>query len=80
MQYDAKNPEDYLDVFDGNWRREKLQMLRTVIQRKATDLTAPTNYKLLSYGDNRGLIFHRNAPKDFVSLYVGNASKVDPDS
>ncbi|WP_425390476.1 DUF1801 domain-containing protein [Ekhidna sp.] len=35
-------------------------------------------YKMLSYADNKGVIFQLNAQKNYVALYVGNASKVDP--
>ena len=34
---------------------------------------------MLSYSDHKGPIFHLNAQKNYVSLYVGDAKKVDPD-
>lgn len=34
---------------------------------------------MLSYSDERGIIFGLNAQKHYVSLYVGDANKIDTD-
>ena len=34
---------------------------------------------MLGYGKGQDFVFHLNAQKGYVSLYCGNASKIDPD-
>ena len=79
MQYDVKTPTEYMNALADDWRREKLQALRNLIKKNAPDLTEGINYKMLSYSTNSGPVFHLNAQKNYVSLYVGNIEKVDPD-
>lgn len=79
MQYEAKTPEEYISMLDKDWRLEKLEQLRSMIRSKASDIKEGINYKMLSFSDNRGNIFHLNAQKNYVSLYVGNANKIDAD-
>jgi uncharacterized protein YdhG (YjbR/CyaY superfamily) len=79
MQYDVLTPKQYLATLDDDWRREKLESLRSLILSAAPDLVEAINYKMLSYSDEKGIIFHLNAQKNYVSLYVGDAKKVDPD-
>lgn len=31
MQYDAKNAEEYLNMIEDDWRKEKLLMIRQMI-------------------------------------------------
>lgn len=79
MQYHVQTPVEYLESLDPDWRRETLEELRSIIMSCAPDLTEGISYGMLSYGDERGLVFGLNAQKNYVSLYVGNARKVDPD-
>ena len=79
MQYDVTSPEEYLDVLEKDWRKEKLGQIRAIIQSAAPHLKEGINYKMLSYSDEKGVVFHLNAQKHYVSLYVGNSKKVDPD-
>ena len=79
MQYDVQTPEEYLQALNHDWRRETLLELRSIIKSCAPDLTEGISYGMLSYRDERGLVFGLNAQKNYVSLYVGNARKVDPD-
>lgn len=79
MQYDAKTPSEYIKVLNDDWRREKLEEVRELIKSKAPSLSEGINYKMLSYGDKNGNVFHLNAQKHYVSLYVGNVEKIDPD-
>lgn len=79
MQYDVKTPEEYFKALEDDWRREKLLALRRIILSRAPELTEGIDYKMLSYGDDRGTVFHLNAQKNFVALYVGNAHKIDTD-
>lgn len=79
MQYDAKTPDEYLEMLEDDWRREMLLSLRAIIHSKASNFDEEIHYKMLSYGDSRGPLFHLNAQKHYVSLYVGDAKKIDPD-
>ncbi|MEM9630229.1 MAG: DUF1801 domain-containing protein [Pseudomonadota bacterium] len=78
MLYDAKTPEDYLDQLDDDWRRLKLIELRGLIKSAAPELEESIHYKMLGYGDGTSFAFHLNAQRGYVSLYVGNISKIDP--
>lgn len=78
MLYDASTPEEYMGQLEDDWRRETLGQLRGVIKRQAPELEEGINYKMLGYRDERGFVFHLNAQKNYVSLYVGDAEKIDP--
>ena len=79
MQYEANTPAAYMTELAADWRREKIDYFRTVIKEKGPHLVEGIEYKMLSYGDERGTLFHLNAQKNYVSLYVGDARKVDPE-
>lgn len=79
MQYDVSTPEEYLSRLENDWRREKLLELREIILTCGPDLTEGIDYKMLSYRDERGIVFGLNAQKHYVALYVGDAKKIDPD-
>lgn len=79
MQYDVKTPEEYMDKLGPDWRRKTLEQLRSLIKSRAPQLQEGINYKMLSYSDARGAVFHLNAQKSYVSLYVGDAGKIDAD-
>jgi uncharacterized protein YdhG (YjbR/CyaY superfamily) len=66
-------------LLDNDWRREKLLELRDLITSHDTGLIEGISYKMLSYSDQRGIIFGLNAQKHYVSLYVGDAKKIDTD-
>lgn len=79
MQYDVQTPAEYLEALEDDWRREKLLELRSIIMSCGPELVEDIEYKMLSYRDERGSVLALNAQKHYVSLYVGNAEKVDPD-
>ena len=79
MQYDVTTPTEYIRLLDDDWRKEKLLTLRELIQTKAPDIVEGIHYKMLSYGDDNGFAFHLNVQRHYVSLYVGNIEKIDPD-
>ena len=79
MQYEAKSPLEYLAMLENDWRREKLEKLREIIKSKAPNFAEDISYKMLSYSESRGPLFYLNVQKNYVSLYVGDAKKVDPD-
>ena len=78
MQYDVKTPSEYIETLDNDWRRKKLLELRSLIKLTAPKLQEGISYKMLCYGDNSSNVFHLNAQKNYVSLYVGDLKKVDP--
>ena len=79
MQYDVRTPEEYLQQLPDDWRQEKVNALRAIINDKGPELTEKIAYKMLAYGPDDSVVLCLNAQKSYVSLYVGNATKVDPD-
>ncbi|MGH1364054.1 MAG: DUF1801 domain-containing protein [Calditrichia bacterium] len=79
MQYDPKTPEEYMNMVEEDWKREKIEQLRRIILSNGTYLDEIINHKMLGYKDERGVVFHLNAQQDYVSLYVGDLSKIDPE-
>jgi len=78
MQYDVTTPSEYIYILDNDWRREKLLKIRALIQLTAPELQEGISYKMLCYGDDKSNVFHLNAQKNYVSLYVGDLKKIDP--
>lgn len=76
MQYEASTPSEYLNLLEDDWRKAKLMELRSMLLD--TSLNEGIKYKMLSYADEKGIMFQLNAQKNYVALYVGNASNVDP--
>lgn len=79
MQYNATTPEEYLNQLELDWRKETLLQIRQWILELAPEAKEGIQYKMLSYGNERGPLFHLNAQKNYVSLYTGDASKIDPE-
>jgi uncharacterized protein YdhG (YjbR/CyaY superfamily) len=77
MLYNASTPAEYLDQLEEDWRKEKLKDLRALLLAQH-DFDEGIRYKMLSYQDDKGVVFQLNAQKNYVALYVGDASKVDP--
>ena len=77
MQYDADSPKAYLDGLEPDWRREKLLSLRSLIFDKEPHIEEGMEYKMLVYNWQTQTVFHLNAQRNYVSLYVGNIQKVD---
>lgn len=76
MQYDVKNPEEYLEMIEDDWRKEKLLSIRQMIIDYAPELKEVIRYKMLNYGKDDNYVFALNAQKHYVSLYVGTIDKV----
>lgn len=79
MQYNAKTPEEYMSLLEADWRKERVEELRSMLKRLGPKLIESIEYKVLAYGNGTKNIFHLNAQKAYVSLYVGNIDKV-PDA
>lgn len=78
MQYNASTPKEFLDALEEDWRKNTLMELRALIMEKLPLLVEGINYKMLSYSFQNEVLLHLNAQKNYVSLYVGDAEKVDP--
>ena len=78
MLSNAETPSEFLDMLDDDWRRDTLKEIRAIINLKAPQLSERIHYKMLGYGIDDAYAFHLNAQRAYVSLYVGNVSKVDP--
>ena len=76
--YNVDTPEQYLSALEDDWRKEKLLVIRQLLFSNCSGLKETINYKMLAYSDDRGPLFHLNAQKNYVSLYIGDAKKVDP--
>ena len=79
MQYGVQTPQEYMQMLEDDWRREKLEELRAIIKSCAPELTEGIDYKMLCYRDDKEIVFGLNAQKHYVSLYVGDVTKIDPD-
>lgn len=80
MQYEADSPQEYLKSLLPDWRKEKIEELRAIILRQSDGLEECINYKMLCYRLNGNTVFHLNAQKAYVSLYVGDIGKIDPEN
>jgi len=79
MQYQVESPQEYLSALEEDWRKVKLIVLRNFILDKEADIEELIQYKMLAYSINGKVLCHLNAQKNYVSLYVGDITKVDPD-
>lgn len=77
MQYQAKTPEEYLDLLENDWRKERILDIRRIILEYAPELEESIQYKMLCYGNELTQVFYLNAQKSYVSLYVGTIEKVE---
>lgn len=81
VQYDVQSPKEYLASLSPDWRKEKLKALRALILKQSGDIgdiEETINYKMLCYRIGDNVVFHLNAQKTYVSLYVGDIEKIDP--
>lgn len=76
MLYNAKTPEEYLKMLDSDWRKDKVLELRAMILATDTKITEGISYKMLEFSYDNSPVFNLNAQSAYVSLYVGNISKV----
>lgn len=79
MQYEVQTPDEYLKALDDDWRRGTLLELRKLIRSTSTSLNEGIQYKMLAYFLDDRTVFQLNAQKNYVSLYVGDHQKIDPE-
>ena len=78
MLYNAQSPSDYIDQLEDDWRRSTLMELRAIVMASSPLIEERIHYKMLGYGRGDSHVFHLNAQRRYVSLYVGDISKIDP--
>src|SRR5690625_337791 len=76
MQYDANNSEEYLELLEDDWRKEKLLEIRQMIFTYAPEMEEVIRYKMLNFDKDDSYVFALNAHKYYVSLYVGTIDKI----
>jgi len=76
MQYRASTPDEYIGKLENDWRKKKLQQLRIMILESDSSLIEGIEHNMLSYGNTTESVFHLNAQKHYVSLYVGNVEAI----
>ena len=77
MQYQVNTPQEYLDVLEEDWRKEKVVQIWKLLEEEGPELQPGIEYKMLSFADERGTVFNLNAQANYVSFYVGDTKKVD---
>ncbi len=77
MQYDVKTPAEYLELIEDDWRKEKIMSIREIIKSSDSKIEEGIQFKMLCYVGNDATIFHLNAQKNYMSLYVGNIEKIE---
>lgn len=78
MQSDAKSPKEYLDALEDDWRRETLLKIRSMLFDTAPGISEYMEYGMLGYAIDDKPLGNLNAQKGYVSFYVGNIDKIDP--
>lgn len=79
MQYEASTPGEYLELLEKDWRRTSLLQLREIILAADPDMEENIHYKMLGYALDGTFVFHLNAQRNYVSLYAGDAARIDPE-
>lgn len=77
MQYEATSPEEYVELLENDWRKEKLLQIRELILKYGPELEEGILYKMLAYSAGGTQVFGLNAQKLYVSLYVGSIQKIE---
>ena len=77
--YNADSPQEYLEMLEEDWRKEKLLELRQMVMKLAPEFQELISYKMLGFGQPGQPMLHLNAQKAYVGLYVGDIERVDPD-
>lgn len=77
MQYEVNTPNEYFELLEEDWRKERLLLVRQYILEHGPELKEGIQYKMLCYGDESSPLFNLNAQKAYVSLYVGTIEKIE---
>lgn len=79
MLYDVSSPEEYMTKLEQDWRAQTLKEVRAFILQEAPEMEESIVYKMLAYGVGDNILFQLNAQRNYVSLYVGDITKIDPE-
>jgi len=79
MQYDVSTPAAYIAALEEDWRKSKLIELRQMIHDRSDEIMEDIQYKMLHLYNEASTLCHLNAQKNYVSLYIGDARKLDAD-
>lgn len=79
MLYEAETPEQYWDQLEDDWRRAKMLEVKSLIRHSAPDIEEVISYKMLGFRLGGETVFHLNAQRQHVGLYVGHIASIDPD-
>lgn len=79
MLSQASTPQEFIEQLEDDWRRRTLLDIRKILLDQSPQLDEQMHYKMLGYRLKGDYVFHLNAQKAYVSLYVGDASKTDPE-
>lgn len=77
MLYDFQTPKQYLENLETGWIKDKLEEVRNIILKNGPELKEDMEYKMLCYKLAEKSVFHLNAQKSYVSLYVGTIDKIE---
>lgn len=78
VQYNAASPEAYLAALENDWHKVKLLWIRNLIRELVPDVVEAIEWKMWRYGDGERPFCHINVQKQYVSLYVGDSSVIEP--
>lgn len=76
MLYNFKTSKQYLENLEKGWIKDKLEEVRNIILKYGPELEEAIEYKMLCYRLKEKTVFHLNAQKSYVSLYVGSIDKI----
>lgn len=69
--------EEYSDLLENNWRKEKLLAVCKMLLEYASALEEDIRYKMPNFGKEGCYILALNAHKRYLSLYVGTIKKIE---
>jgi len=79
LKSDETTPSAFLDALPDDWRKATVLDVRALLLDAGPELEEKMHYGMLGYVFDGRFVFHLNAQRAYVSFYVGDVSKVDPD-
>ncbi len=78
MIHDADTPAVYIAALDDDWRKEKLLAVRGYLL-SLDGVSEEIEHRMLRYRRGDDPVALMNAQKGYVSVYMSDLSKLDPD-
>ena len=69
MNYNVKTAEEFFNILEDDWRKEKLLEVRNMILSIDNTIEEDIEYKMLAIKRNGKTLMCLNAQKSYVSLY-----------